>query len=57
MAAAAKVTPFTPYSRENWPQRPGEFFAEAYSLFLTDPEFLQKNYKVVFDYFATGAFR
>lgn len=57
LVEAAKIEPFTPYARDNWPIRPGEFYAEAYSIWLSDPEFLETNYKVLFDFFSSGDFR
>ena len=48
---------FTKYSVENWELKPGEFYAEAYSLWLVDPEFLKTNYKVVYDFFQNGDYR
>jgi hypothetical protein len=54
---ANNIRRFTQYSVENWQLRPGEFYAEAYSLWLVDPEFLKNNYKVVFDFFQNGDYR
>lgn len=51
---AAQITPFTQYARDNWPYKPQEFYAEAYSLWLTDPTFLQKNYPAIFNFFDQG---
>jgi hypothetical protein len=51
---AANITPFTKYARDNWPYKPEEFYAEAYSLWLTDPEFVKSQYKPVFDFFDSG---
>lgn len=31
--------------------RPEEFYAEAYSLWLVDPDFLKTNYQVVYEFF------
>ena len=36
---------------ENSKQGDREFYAEAYSLCLVDPEFMQNNYRVIFDFF------
>jgi hypothetical protein len=48
----------TPYSEQSWKEgKYGEFFAEAYSLFLAEPEFLRKNYQPLFLYFQTGKHR
>ena len=52
-----KISPFTDYARKNWPLKPEEFYAEAYSLWLTDPQFLSTNYKAVFDFFQNGDYR
>lgn len=49
-----KIEPFTDYARNNWPAHPAEFYAEAFSLFHTDPEFMQTNYKPLFDWFTNG---
>jgi hypothetical protein len=46
-----QIKPFTKYARDNWLDKPGEFFAEAYSLWVTDPEFLKANFKVLSDWF------
>jgi hypothetical protein len=51
---ATSIIPFTDYARKNWPYNPEEFYAEAFSLWLTDPEFLQKEYKPIFDFFDSG---
>jgi len=48
------ILPFTEYARSNWPAVPDEFFAKAFSLFHTDPDFMQTNYKPLFDWFASG---
>jgi Domain of unknown function (DUF4157) len=57
LVAAKNIRRFTQYSVENWQFRPGEFYAEAYSLWLVDPEFLRTNYQVVFDFFQSGDYR
>ncbi len=49
-----KIEPFTDYAKKNWPHAPEEFYAEAYALWRTDPDFLSSNYKPVFDYFENG---
>jgi Domain of unknown function (DUF4157) len=51
-----KITPFTMYARDNWPHKPGEFYAEAYSLWRTDPDYLKVNAKALFDWFQTGEY-
>jgi hypothetical protein len=52
-----KIQRFTKYSKENWLLKPEEFYAEAYSLWLVDPQFLETNYKVVYDFFQSGDYR
>lgn len=44
----------TQYARDNWPYKPEEFYAETFSLWLTEPAFLQKNYPALFDFFDKG---
>jgi hypothetical protein len=51
-----KITPFTQYARDNWPYQPEEFYAEAYSLWLTDPTFVQKSYQPIYDFFHSGEY-
>ena len=47
------IAPFTDYSKEG----DKEFYAEAYSLCLVDPEFMKNNYRVVFDFFHSPDYR
>jgi len=54
---ANKIVPFTEYAKENWPHKPEEFFAEAYSLWRTDPVYLKANAKALFDWFQTGKYK
>ena len=49
-----RVPPLTQYAKDNWPSKPEEFFAEAYSLWRTDPEYLKANAKPLYDWFTTG---
>lgn len=39
LVLANNIRRFTKYSADNWAQRPEEFYAEAYSLWLVDPTF------------------
>jgi hypothetical protein len=48
---------FTQYSEVSWPEHPEEFYAEAYSLWLTDKTFVETNYPAVFEFFASGEYR
>jgi hypothetical protein len=54
---AHNIKPFTQYAKDNWPLKPGEFYAEAYSLWRTDPEYLKANAKPLFDWFEAGRYR
>jgi hypothetical protein len=54
---ASKIRRFTQYAVENWLLKPGEFYAEAYSLWLVDPDFVKTNYKAVYDFFQNGDYR
>jgi hypothetical protein len=53
LVARNKIQPITAYSG----QGDKEFYAEAYSLWLVDPEFLHDNYKVIYDFFQSGDYR
>ena len=57
LVEANNIRRFTQYSVENWRLRPGEFYAEAYSLWLVDPDFVKTNYKVVYEFFQNGDYR
>jgi hypothetical protein len=46
-----KIDRFTEYSAANWRLKPEEFYAEAYGLWLTDPEYLGTNYQAVYEFF------
>lgn len=45
--------PITAYARKSWPDKPGEYYAEAYSLYLTDPLFLRRidKYRNLYGFF------
>ena len=53
-AARTRVIGITPYSKQEWPDKPGELFAEAYALWLTDRPFLQQTAPELADYFNHG---
>jgi hypothetical protein len=57
VAKAKKVEPVTDYAKASWPHNPDEFFAEAYSYWLTDPKFLEENSEPVFQWFKAGHHR
>ena len=47
----------TKYAEDNWPGKPDEFFAEAYSLWLNDPEYLQSQAPKLKAWFDAGKHR
>lgn len=51
------VQPFTLYSWENWPHKPYEFFAEAYTTFLNDPAALELVSPPLLAWFRHGRYR
>lgn len=54
LVRAQNIVPFTQYARDHWPHSPEEFYAEAYSLWLTNPAFLKTNYLPIHDFFQNG---
>lgn len=52
-----KIAPITRYAADNWPHDPDEFYAEAFSLWRTDPTFLKTNVKKLYDWFQAGKHR
>jgi hypothetical protein len=47
----------TGYAQQSWKTKHGEFFAEAYSLFLNEPFFLGRASADLRNWFETGAYR
>lgn len=47
----------TPYAAKNWPAKPEEFYAEAYSFFVKKPADLETYSKVLFDWFKAGNYK
>ena len=47
----------TPYAAENWPAKPEEFYAEAYSFFITKPTDLETYSKPLYDWFKAGNYK
>ena len=52
-----KIPPLTKYAKDNWPKHPEEFFAEAFSLWLNDPEYLKSQAPTLKTWFDTGKHR
>lgn len=46
-----KVPGMTHYAKEEWPNKPEEYFAEAYSLWFTDPDYMKQTTKYVWQFF------
>jgi hypothetical protein len=47
----------TTYAAKNWPAKPEEFYAEAYSFFVKKPADLETYSKVLFDWFKAGNYK
>lgn len=52
-----KVPPCTGYAFQSWKDKHGEFFAEAYSLFLNDPWYIRKVSEDLYNWFAKGGYQ
>lgn len=57
LVSQLRVSPITPYAAEKWGTRDSEFFAEAYTLFLNDPDILAWISPTLHAWFATGEYR
>jgi hypothetical protein len=59
VVTANGITPTTPYAQQNWPFAPEEFYAEAYSIWRTDPASLRDSAKTkpLFEWFEKGKYR
>jgi hypothetical protein len=53
----APTDAFSPYAKSEWPAKPGEFYAEAYSFFITDPGKLKKFSTPLYEWFADGKYK
>lgn len=47
----------TKYAADNWPAKPEEFYAEAYSFFVTKPKDLEAYSKDLYDWFKAGKYK
>lgn len=47
----------TQYAADNWPAKPEEFYAEAYSFFVTKPKELEAHSKDLYDWFKAGKYK
>ncbi len=52
-----RIPALTKYAKDNWPGHPEEFFAEAYSLWLNDPEYLTSQAPTLKTWFDAGNHR
>lgn len=58
MVGEKSIPPCTGYAFRSWGEKkPGEFFAEAYSLFLNDPWFVKVVSVDLYNWFAAGRYR
>ncbi len=49
---ANNLTPFTKYAADSMAKgEPAEFYAEAFALYKSDPQYLETHQKAVFDFF------
>jgi hypothetical protein len=51
---ARRITPITPYARQNWPGHPEEFYAEAYTMWVNKPKQLESLAKPLKEFFDAG---
>ncbi|MFK7771552.1 MAG: DUF4157 domain-containing protein [Saprospiraceae bacterium] len=52
-----QINPITLYAKKNWPHKPEEFYAEAYSWFFTKPAALKKKSAKLHQWFADGNYK
>lgn len=50
-----KIPPLTSYAKQNWPGKPEEFYAEAFSLWHNDPTYLEDNAPKLKAWFDAGS--
>jgi hypothetical protein len=51
---AKGIEPITKYAKDNWPAKPGEFYAEAFTLWHNDPTFLGSSSPALKAWFDAG---
>lgn len=49
--------PFTDYVAAHWPTEPQEFFAESFYTWRTNPNYMKRNMKPLFEWFEKGGHR
>lgn len=52
-----QIAPITKYAANNWPSEPEEFYAEAYSLYRTNPAALKEKSADLFNWFKDGKYK
>jgi hypothetical protein len=55
--AEKKIPPITKYAAKHWPSEPEEFYAEAYSLYRTNPDGLKEKSTELFNWFKGGNYK
>ena len=55
--ARKRYAPFTDYVAANWPAKPQEYFAQAFHTWRTNPHYMKKNMRPLFDWFEKGGHR
>ena len=53
--ARRSFAPFTKYVAASWPDKPGEFFAESYATWRSNPNYVKQQARPLFDWFERGA--
>lgn len=49
--------PFTDYVAAHWPTKPEEFFAQSFHTWRTNPNYMKRNMKPLFEWFESGGHR
>ncbi|HUQ72915.1 MAG TPA: hypothetical protein VM165_25525, partial [Planctomycetaceae bacterium] len=55
--AQRRYVPFTDYVAAQWPNKPGEYFAESFRVWRSNRDYMQANMKPLFDFFEKGGHR
>jgi|GEM_PF-3239287 len=55
--ARKRYAPFTDYVAAHWPTKPEEFFAQSFHTWRTNPNYMKRNMKPLFDWFEKGGHR
>jgi hypothetical protein len=52
--ARSGFAPFNSYVKSFWPDNPEEFFAESFATWRSNPDYMKKNARPLFDWFEKG---